>query len=331
MRKIEQIWNELEANGGTTPFVMRGYGAEGHGEIYVSWNNRERERGFAVHLSLDNLLTFQNLQGWQGIGLTLHTPHGQNKRFYLLIELKDSSHKEIFATLAEDLIHSVAYIHDERLLVQALLNRLVQWEALFSRLGTQGLTPQAQRGLYGELLFLRRLIEAGKPLALCVESWVGPFAAVQDFQRGKWAVEVKTTYGNNHQKIHISSNRQLDDTGVDSLFLYHVSLDARPGGSETLNSLVKEIQWLLSGDLAVTQAFQSKLGTGGYIEEHAHFYDAIGYTIRSEESYEIAEGFPRIIESETPDGVGDVKYSIIASYCSQWAIDWLALITNFKS
>lgn len=330
MTKIEQIWSGLESAGGNTPLVMRGFGAEGHGKIYVTWNNRDQERGFAVHMSAGNLSLFQNRQELQDIALTLHTPQGQNKGFYLLVELKNSDHKEIFTTLAEDLIRSVAHIRDEQLLVQALLNRLVQWETLFSKLGAQGLTPQAQRGLYGELWFLRRMLESGQALSSCIDCWVGPFAAVQDFQQGKWAVEVKTTFGNNHQKIQISSNRQLDDMGIDSLFLYHVSLDARPGIKDTLNALVTAISLLLSADLAALQAFQIRLQAGGYFEVHAPVYETTGYTIRSEESYRISEGFPRIIESTTPDGVGDVKYSVIASYCGQWLVSWQVMMADFK-
>ncbi|MEQ1678566.1 MAG: PD-(D/E)XK motif protein, partial [Chitinophagaceae bacterium] len=80
----------------------------------------------------------------------------------------------------------------------------------------------------------------------CLKAWTGPSKAIQDFQFGRWALEVKTTSGKNHQKIYVSSERQLDDSLIPAIFLYHLSLDIRNGNGETLNALIDSIYDLLS-------------------------------------------------------------------------------------
>lgn len=61
-----------------------------------------------------------------------------------------------------------------------------------------------------------------------------PSNEIKDFQFGSWGLEVKTTSGNIHQKIHISNERQLDTSNITYLYLNHLSLELREGAGETL-------------------------------------------------------------------------------------------------
>ena len=331
MTRIEQIWEKLEATTETSPLVMRGYGVEGHSQIYATWNTRGKERGLAVNMSSEYRLSFQKRHEFRDVNVSQYVPPGQGSHFYLLIELKNQHYKDIFTSLAEDLIRSVASIKEEAGLAKALLNRLLQWEALFSKITDQGLTPQAQRGLYGELYFLDILLQSGLPFIECVNSWTGPLATVQDFQRGKKAVEVKTSSGNDHQKIQISSNRQLDETELESLYLVHVSLDVRPNEKATLNALVAVVEAELSTDMNALYLFQKRLEAGGYFKSHASFYEETGYILRAQNSYRVEGDFPRITERSTPEGVGDVRYSIIPAQCVSWSVNLENLLSDFKT
>lgn len=118
-------------------------------------------------------------------------------------------------------------------MIRELLNRFEKWKSLFDKVGLQGLTPEEQRGLFGELFFIRKYIQHRSSAVKIIDSWLGPTRHFRDFQSGSWALEVKTTHGNNHQKIQISSERQLDSSNLDNLFLYHLSLDVRPQSGET--------------------------------------------------------------------------------------------------
>ena len=146
-----------------------------------------------------------------------------------------------------------------------------------------------------------------------VSSWVGVSKEVRDFQMQDWAVEVKTTHGNNHQKIHINSERQLDNTHIENLYLFHLSLEQVQETGETLNELINNVLQTLESDSIALYRFKTKLYEAGYFEHHYHLYNAIGYFIRNNTFYKVENDFPRIKEDDLRSGVGDVKYSIVLS------------------
>src|SRR5690606_16996657 len=149
---------------------------------------------------------------------TLSDDKDKTKKFLLFL-LINKQHKDIFSTLCEDLIFGVSEVSTEQTLVEKLLDRLAKWQSLFEKVGKQGLTDEAQRGLYGEIYFLRFFMSNNSDKIYCLKSWLGPEKSIQDFQYSNWAVEVKTTHGNNHHKIHITNERQLDDAIIEKIFL----------------------------------------------------------------------------------------------------------------
>ena len=50
----------------------------------------------------------------------------------------------------------------------------------------------------------------------------------------------------------------------------------------------------------------------GYLDEQAERYASTGYNILQELFFRVSEGFPRIIERDLPEGVGDLNYSVNA-------------------
>ena len=206
-------------------------------------------------------------------------------------------------------------------LVQVLLTRFEKWKSLFENITSAGLSPEEQRGLFGELFFLRKWLKNNTDKRKCVEAWYGPEKSNQDFQHGVWAVEVKTSSGNNHQKIHISNERQLDTSNLGHLFLFHLSLEARVGSGESLNDLVDSLHELFAIDAHAEIIFSAKLLEAGYFAQHKYLYESDGYFIRHENFYKIEKEFPRIEEKDIRNGVGDVKYSVILTSCSDYIIN----------
>ena len=217
---------------------------------------------------------------------------------------------------------------DEKKIVQELLNRLERWRSLFDKASLSGLSPDEQRGLYGELFFMRRWIDASGNLQRCIKAWLGPEKQIRDFQINDWGLEVKTTHGKNHQKIHISSERQLDTTTLSSLFLFHLSLEDQQKNGETLNHIVDDLMNRLLKDVTALRDFKTKLILAGYYKHHSTQYEANGYQIRNQSYYNVKDDFPRIEEADIRRGVGDVKYSIILSECTAYATNE---ITVFES
>lgn len=331
MTKINQIWEELENDKSFSKgLLLRRYSGAVLPDVYVAMQHPEKLFCICISISdsIDvNISAFSNLQEIQVDLFPSPTQTGKNA---LVFKLLNFQHKDIFTVLCEDLITSIANETNERQLVREILNRFEKWKSLFNKIGLQGLTPEEQRGLFGELYFLRKYLQANSNFLEIVNTWIGIEKQVRDFQSGTWAVEVKTTHGNNHQKVHISSERQLDATNLDDLFLYHISLEEMQNSGETLNDIVDSVITILETDALASNKFKSKIYEVGYFELQRILYDTKGYFIRQNVFYKVENDFPRIQESEIRVGVGDVKYSIILSQCLSFVQDEAAVFEKIK-
>lgn len=135
-------------------------------DVYVALKSPEKLRCIAAHLNIEADLLLKNCDRLREIKIeTLPDDKHPDKQF-LLVLLLDNQHKDIFSTLCEDLIHQVANISNETDLIGILLLRLEKWRLLFEKLGQQGLSESAQRGLFGELYFLRKFLQTGADLSI---------------------------------------------------------------------------------------------------------------------------------------------------------------------
>ena len=314
MTKIENIWIGLESDTSNhSGLLYKRYSAEVLPDVFIALKAPEELRCIAFRI--DAVFPFDETQ-WnklKDIKIETLTDERDKTKKFLLILLLNKQHKDIFSTLCEDLIFGVSEVTTEQTLVEKILERLAKWQSLFEKVGKHGLSDESQRGLYGEIYFLRFLLNNITDKNYCLKSWLGPEKSIQDFQYSNWAVEVKTTHGNNHQKIHITSERQLDDSIIEKIFLFHLSLDVRVGNGESLNILIDEVSELLNENTMASNLFKLKLLESGYYDIHKPLYDERGYTIRQENLYRVSGNFPRIMENQIPIGVGDVRYSIVLS------------------
>lgn len=331
MKKIDKIWQELENEQPLkSGLLYRRYSGAIKPDVYVAVKSPEKLRCIAVHLNPAIELQLKSWDKLRDIKIeTLPDDRHPGKQFFLIL-LLDNQHSDIFSTLSEDLINQVADITSEPELIRLLLLRLEKWRLLFEKMGQKGLSDEAQRALYGEMYFLRKFLQNTLDAEYCVYSWKGIEKSVQDFQFADWAVEIKTTHGKNHQKIYISSERQLDITIISRIFLIHYSLEVRQNHGETLNDLVDNLSEMLTDSPIAYNLFRFKLLEAGYYDIHRHLYTESGYSIRQENFYRITEDFPKIIESQIPKGVGDVRYSIVVSANENWVLDEYDLFNNLR-
>lgn len=319
MTKIDNIWEELDNDTSfKTGLIIRRYSSDILPEIYVALRAPEKLRCIAVYLNSVSEINLVLLNKLRDINIELIPDDRNAFRNILLITLVNNQHKDIFSTLCEDLINTVSSTKEEKQLVKVLLNRFEKWKSLFENVTSAGLSAEEQRGLYGELFFLRKWLNNTTNKRKCIEAWYGPGKSNQDFQHDDWALEVKTSSGNNHQKIHISNERQLDTSNLMHLILFHLSLEVRSGSGESLNSIVDSLHALFTDDALAEIIFSAKLLEAGFFAQHKYLYDIDSYFIRQEYFYSVEKEFPRIEEADIRTGVGDVKYSIILSSCSDY-------------
>lgn len=331
MKKIEKIWKELEdeqplRNG----LLYKRYSGAVKPDVYVAIKSPEKLRCIAAHLDANVELQLKSWDKFRDIKIQCLPDEKQPEKQFFMVLLLDNLHRDVFSILSEDLIEQISDVTRESELIKLLFLRIEKWRLLFEKMNQQGLSDEAQQGLYGELYFLRKFLQNISNTDYCINSWKGTEKSVQDFQFADWAVEIKTTHGKNQQKLHISNERQLDISFVPNIFLVHYSLEVRQNHGETLNDVVDDLLEILSDSSDAYNLFRLKLLEFGYFDNHRDIYVETGYSIRQENIYRITDDFPKITEAQIPSGVGDVRYSLIVSANDDWILSEEILFEKLK-
>ena len=298
--------------------------------VYATFQIPEKYCGIAIAFDKSIRVDISPFSNLRDLSVRFSPDSTFPNKNLLFISLLQFQSRDIFSVLCSDLIYKISEHTEEKKIVRIVVNQLEKWRTLFDRIRNGGLQPAEQQGLYGELTFLQKFISKSDNPSSVINAWVGVDKEIRDFQYGNWAVEVKTTAGNNHQRVSISSERQLDDTLMDCLYLYHLSVETSKGNGENLNQKVQAIRNMLGDNPFALNAFNSKLLEAGYLDIHAHLYEERCYAKRDENIYHVKDEFPRIKENEIRNGVGDVKYTIVLSQCDKFLISELQLFKTLS-
>jgi hypothetical protein len=260
-----------------------------------------------------------------------------NNQAHFGVRLRDNSCADVFTTLAADIAPRVNASGSAKNAIQELLGRLNRWQQFLS-VGRSELSPEAQRALWGELHVLRLHILPAFGTSDSIAAWRAPTASHQDFQFAGGALEVKTTSAKQPHTIRITSERQLDSTGIPALYLHVVIVDEREvavnTGTQkgtTLSEVVSFLRNVLSTDAAALRRFEDELLTVGYLDAHAPRYESRRYALRREITYEVTGAFPRITEVGLPAGVGDVNYGLTLAACGPFIVPIKAAVRHISS
>ena len=245
----------------------------------------------------------------------------------LAFKLLDSAQLDLFHRLCVDIIEATQGATSEKTAVAAALARTWRWHHLL-RGGSDGrLSPEEQKGLIGELLVLERLLLPRLSAADAVSCWHGPLGAPKDFEIGRVAIEAKARRGAATPFIALSSEHQLDSSGVDALFLHVAELDEAPSDGANGASVTQFVQRLRGaiqgGDQAAIEKFESLLLAAGFSEEHD--YSDTRWIDGPTRLYSVSDGFPRITADQIASGVTYVRYSVSLVECEPFLSDIAAL------
>lgn len=331
MERIKQIWTQIEESNSLVPglFKLR-YSDTSKCDVFLGVKFPELHRMLILRAPMTIGKEFNFRYEFRGLKFDKIYDPDDSKYILLNLVLVDKHFKDVFDTLVADVLSVIVKETDIHVILKSYSNRLIKWHSLFEKFKEHGLTSEEQRGLFGEIYFLRKFLQNNSDFQNILTSWIGTENQIRDFQRGSWAVEVKTTHSNNHQKVQISSERQLDTKNIENLILYHISLEQQQNSGETLNNIIDSVIEILSDEIITLNKFKSKIYEVGYFEFHRDLYEAIGYHIRQEIFYRVHKDFPRIEENDIRAGVGDVKYSIILSQCTPYVIDQNEVFNTVK-
>jgi hypothetical protein len=227
----------------------------------------------------------------------------------MVLRLKLRELEQVFGRLCQDLIDATTLVQTQKELVALMVARLKLWEMLFS--GTKdGLLGINQiRGLVAELLVLEDILTTGRRgIADAVEGWVGPLRADRDFEYPDVSLEVKSL-SPGRRGVTITSLAQLASDGPLVLVATTLSSVAKTDAEAfCLNSLVGRIEGKVSSNTGALALLKEKLILAGYVE---HLRYETDWFLRTQTRFfDVAEGFPRLVASNVPDGILSVSYEI---------------------
>lgn len=254
---------------------------------------------------------------WRGISIDIaQLPVYGSDRYYVRFVQLPESEDYIFEIVVEDLRQAVARLQSSENGINTIIDILTKWKRFFQSEKGLVMTDELQEGLYGELIFLEKLLTSIGTSS--VANWVGGVKETHDFYFGSNAVEGKTTSRKEPYSVQISSEYQLDVKDVaDRLFLYAVALRKSKQSGERLPEIVSRIRDRLIGDSSMKMRFDDMLLQYGYIDGIEELY-VTGFHIRDTYVYEVKGEFPQIIRTMLRPGVSKVTYELSLSQCTPY-------------
>lgn len=236
----------------------------------------------------------------------------------LALRLKDNSQREVFEALCLNVVSSAEDAETLEAGHARFVRRTRRWHYLLQGGRAKGLSTEEQRGLVGELHFLRQLVRAIGS-ASAIEAWKGPLGSSKDFEFPKVCVEVKARRGAAKPFVSISSADQLTDVSGASLFLKvcDVASAIKPEGFN-LHDHVTETLSLFEDDESALEVLQNLIDATGYDE--VDDYADRRWLVGVEREFQVVEGFPRL-PSPLPDGVDKVSYAISLAACDRYKFE----------
>lgn len=288
---------------------MRRVDAQGRYDFF--WATVEKDAPALVMRIRDEVGHEADLPKLKNLDIRFRTVGGSA----LVISLLDAGQREIFETLCRDIVSAGEAALDEKMALQRVVRRTRRWFFLLKGGSPNGLSLEAQRGLVGELAYLRELAEATSP-ETAVEGWMGPQGSAKDFEFPDVCIEVKARRGAAKPYIRISSEDQLTDVTDRSLFLrvYDVDSAVLPEGL-SLHDHVNLTCSLLEHNPDCIDWFENCLEAVGY--DRTHDYEKRRWVIGKARTFEVSDGFPRIT-SPLITGVQNVTYSVELAECAEF-------------
>ena len=234
----------------------------------------------------------------------------------LVLLLNETANWELFKALCVDLIRASETAKSDVEAVAVIVRRLVRWHEFLKRERVHLLSPEAVKGLIGELLFLESKIAPHFGWDLAVSFWKGPADAPQDFAIHDTAVEVKCQSGISKPYIQISSLEQMDAQLPNFYLAVHTLATAEPDNVDgfTLNGLVARIRAALNATSnASRELFESLLFQAGYIQLDA--YDETRFRCVATRVFKVTGDFPRLTPATVPKGIAKISYQISLESC----------------
>ncbi|WP_165604728.1 PD-(D/E)XK motif protein [Mycolicibacterium elephantis] len=312
-----EIWRELASETADDGTVVRRrvLPALNH-DVFVGERRPSRERVLWLDIREQSIGLPKRLPSSRGLDVGVDT----GTRGVTKIRLSSTAEQgnPLFEELANDVANVLLRNPGQGAAVR-VMERVIGWQNFFAQRGDEFGGGRAA-GLFAELAVLRDVFISSLDPRVAVAAWTGPDPAIQDFQLGTVAVEVKSFRGSGPGRLTITSERQLETTGVLELYIAFLKLDQRRDGTGvSLMDTIDAVRTALASSTLAQDMFATKLLSYGWHDKFAAARIE-KYEIRSLEMFAVQPDFPRIVSSGLPMGVGGVSYSVDRSAIDEFLI-----------
>lgn len=324
MTELVRTWNELAAESphGSSGIAFRRLPEAGSCGLRLLLQQPNGCRGLAIDLKTEALPAKLRLENTEGYRVEILTESGGSRSTTVTLISAAVEFNDVFGQMIEEVVNESSHHDDQRSAIVGVSRRLDAWAQFFRRLGHRGLSIEAQRGLFAELLVLRDYLLVSCDVEAATEAWTGPSGRPHDFIRPHVSLEVKSTIGAAAGSIEIASARQLDElTAGRRLILVVHYLEPVPTGAQSLPELVSDLarRVATAGTHAQT-SFRDGLRAAGYEENASLHYSNTRLVSRSVQTFDVTYGFPRLLEKDIPPGVEGVRYRVLLGACDRFRI-----------
>ncbi len=245
--------------------------------------------------------------------------HRHDGRWALIFRLIRPELGRIFSHLCEDLVEFGRTLLNDSKAAEVTTKRFARWQRLLERSADGLLDESSIRGLIGELMFLIHFAIPAYGVVPALEGWVGPLDAEQDFRYPNAVYEIKSVRPNS-TKIKISSAEQLEDVQCPfQLVTVTLNPSERAGNdSFCLPDIVSDLRVRFENEPAAYALLEERLLSAGYLDREE--YRSHVYQLGEFRRFAVVEGFPRIVRSSLPSGIGSVIYEVVLSACQTFEI-----------
>lgn len=261
----------------------------------------------------------------EGFHVEIRPAEGKPGFALVCLELSSTKFRDVFLALAEDICSVLLLEKEPDEAIHAMLRRLFRWQEFLRKYRPDGLSEEDRIGLFGELEVLRSLFLGSLEDSKAVAGWRGCRGANQDFQYPSFALEVKTTRAATPDRIHISNVLQLDEEGIDTMFLCLVLVEQNESTGISLPGIVAEVRNRLNGH--ALDLFNEGLIEVGYLDTHVSNYTTTLYRVKEVRPFSVIGEFPRLLYKAIPKGVKGVKYQVSIDACDPYLVDYNAVIS----
>ena len=235
-------------------------------------------------------------------------PTGGDRLWVALARRTDGS-PELFAMMAKDLLALLdGGAPSERGMLHGFLSRVRAWQEFMDRHKEGLLSPDAELGLFGELIAIDHFLDAGIPEKHVIDAWQGPLDGLQDFSLGGGGIEVKSTLSVRGFTATISSLEQLDDSLCQPLFLAAVRIRLDTAGL-TLPAMSNAIRERLLDNVATLDLFEARLMQAGFLRAAAERYTR-RFRHVSTAFLAVDDNFPRLTRAHVDPAIRRARYEV---------------------